>query len=270
MSKIKQAIKRTIPPIIIDLFKKPTKYGFFGDYTDWKKAVADSSGYDSPVIFDKVKDSAMKVKRGLAASERDGVAFDTKQTSWPVVAMLLLSTSNNDNCLNVLDFGGSLGSGYFQNIEFIKHLRELYWVIVEQNNIYEYGKQNFENEHLSFYKSLEEALKNTKTQVFLSGSSIQYMEKPYELLEEVARSGFEMIIFDRTPFFNGKEALTVQKVPPRIYNASYPAWILGIDKFKEFFEKNDYGITAECEQGTMAYNGKEGAVVLKHITFSKK
>ncbi len=270
MNKIKQIIKNIAPLIVVELFKKPTRYGFFGDYIDWKDAVNNSSGYDSPVIFDKVKNSAMKVKQGLAASERDGVAFDTKQSSWPVVAMLLLSSSLNDNHLNVLDFGGSLGSSYFQNIEFIKHLKELHWAIVEQNNIYEYGKQNFEDGKLSFYKSLEDALNKTKPQVILFGSSIQYIEKPYELLEKVARNDFEMIAFDRTPFFNGKEALTVQKVPPRIYDASYPAWILDIDKFKEFFKKNGYDIVAEFEQGKMPYNGKEGLIVLKHLTFKKK
>ena len=270
MSKIKQIIKKITPPIVVDLFKKPTKYGFFGDYTDWEKAVADSSGYDSPVIFEKVKTSAMKVKQGLVAFERDGVTFDTKQTSWPVATMLLLSASYNDNNLNVLDFGGSLGSSYFQNIEFIKHLRELHWAIVEQKNIYEYGKQYFEDEHLSFYKSLEEALNKVKPQVFLAGSAIQYIEKPYELLGQIIGNDFESIIFDRTLFFNGKEVLTVQKVPPRIYDASYPAWILDIDKFKEFFKKNGYGIIAECDYGTMAHDSKENAVFLKHITFSKK
>lgn len=270
MNKIKQIVKELTPPIILRLFKKPTEYGFFGDYTDWERAAADSSGYDSPAIFEKVKTAAMKVKWGLAVFERDGIAFDTKQFSWPITTMILLSASRNDNCLNILDFGGSLGSSYFQNIEFIKHLRELRWAIVEQNNVYKYGKQNFENEHLSFYKSLEEALNKTKPKVFLFGSSIQYIEKPYELFEKVIESGSEMVIFDRTPFFNGKEARTVQKVPPRIYDASYPAWILDVNKFKNFFKKNSYDIVAECEQGKMPYNGKADMVILKHLTFKKK
>ena len=138
MIYIKQVLKRIAPPAIADLFKRSAKYGFFGDYSDWEKAVTDSSGYDSPVIFEKVKDSAMKVKRGLAVSERDGMTFDTKQLSWIVIAMLLSSAARNDNSLNVLDFGGSLGSMYFQNIEFLKHLKRLRWAIVEQKILYNY------------------------------------------------------------------------------------------------------------------------------------
>lgn len=270
MDKIKKNIRKIVPPIVISLFKKKNKYGFWGNHDNWEKAVKDSNGYDSPIIFEKIKNSALKVKEGSAVAERDGITFDTKQYSWPVIAMLLLSASRNDNDLDILDFGGSLGSSYFQNIEFLKYIKKLNWTIVEQKNIYDYGKRYFENDKLSFHESLEEALKKIKPQTFLAGSSIQYIEKPYELLEKVIKNKFELIIFDRTPFFNDKEVIAVQKVSPRIYDSSYPAWVFNINKFTEFFKDNEYGIIAECEQGKMSYNGKEDIITLKHLTFIKK
>ncbi len=268
--KIKGVLKNILPPIIINVWKKPTEYGFFGNYASWKEALADSDGYDSPIIFEKVKEAARKVKGGLAVSERDGVTFDTKKYSWPVVATLLWSASRHENNLNVLDFGGAFGSVYFQNIEFFKYLKNLRWVIVEQKKLSEHGRQYFQNEQLLFRDSLEEGLREIRPQVFLASSAIQYIENPYELLTKVVSSRFESVVFDRTPLWDENDCLTIQKVSPRIYDASYSAWILNSTKLKEFFERNGYSTIVEYNQDTMSYNGTENLVPLRHFTFSKK
>ena len=146
------------------------------------------------------------------------------------------SLRREGNRLNLIDFGGSLGSSYFQNRKLLSHLHELRWNIVEQNKFVDCGKQYFEDEHLRFYHDIDECLKEQHADMILLSSVIQYLEKPYDLLDEVVRKGFKYIIIDRTPVLEqGADRLTVQKVTPEIYAASYPAWFFNRAKFLGFF-----------------------------------
>ena len=143
----------------------------------------------------------------------------------------------NDGKLSVLDFGGSLGSSYYQCKDFLGDIKKLRWSIVEQPNFVECGKQYFENEQLRFYEDIENCLKYEKPDVILLSSVIQYLEKPYDLIEYIIDSTFEYILVDITAFFkkNVCELITLQKVTPIIYNCSYPAWILNSENFLSYF-----------------------------------
>jgi putative methyltransferase (TIGR04325 family) len=210
-------------------FTVPT---FSGNYGTWEEASKSSSGYNSQVILDKVFDASLKVKNGSAIYERDSVVFDKIEYSWPVLAALLWIASQN-NKLNIVDFGGSFGSSYYQNRYFLAHLKEIRWNIVEQPNFVELGRKEFKNEHLSFYSDLSACYKSEHPEVILCSSVIQYLERPYDFIDKVGSLGFKYIIIDRTPFIlQGEDRITVQKVPPAIYDASMPCWLLNLDKFK--------------------------------------
>lgn len=190
----------------------------------------------------------MKVKTGQAVYERDSVLFDTIQYSWPLLAGLLRAASENQNHLNVLDFGGSLGSSYFQSRLFLSHLRNLQWSIVEQKHFVECGKEYFEDERLRFYESIESCMAKEQPNVVVLSSVLPYLEKPYEILKSLFVLEIEYIIVDRTPFLLcGKgDWLTVQRIPPSIYVASYPAWIFDNEIFFGFF-KTKYKLIAEFD-----------------------
>lgn len=116
---LRQVIKKVTPPIFLDIFKrKISKYGFFGNFSTRKDAVNASTGYNSDEIIKKVKESLLKVKSGEAIYERDSVLFDKINYSWPLLAGLLWIASQKADRLNLIDFGGSLGSSYFQNRKF--------------------------------------------------------------------------------------------------------------------------------------------------------
>ena len=137
---------KCIPPIAGELLKHFTmRCGYFGNYSCWYKACQDSTGYDSNVILNKVRDALLKVKNGDAVYERDSVLFDEVQYSWPLMAGLLWIASCGNNCLNLIDFGGSLGSSYFQNRKFLGHLCEFYWNVVEQEKFVKCGRELFED-----------------------------------------------------------------------------------------------------------------------------
>jgi putative methyltransferase (TIGR04325 family) len=244
----KKIIKSFIPPFVFNLFKGKRKYGFFGNYKDWQSALKDSKGYDDPAILEKVKNSLLKVKNGEAVYERDSVLFDHIEYSWPILTSLLWIASKNNNRLNLIDFGGSLGSSYFQNINFLKHLSELKWNVIEQNNFLECGKKYFENDQLKFKNNIESCMTESRPQAILLSSVIEYIEKPYDILEEIVKNKIPYVIVDRTSFFkdtNLPDRITIQKVSPRIYDAVYPCWILNEEKFKKFMTNNGYSIKAE-------------------------
>jgi putative methyltransferase (TIGR04325 family) len=243
---IKNFIKNITPPIILKLVKGKSKYGFFGNYKTWQEVQADSKGYDDKEILEKVKNSLLKVKNGEAVYERDSVLFDEIQYSWPVLSSLLWVASQNDNRLNLIDFGGSLGSSYFQNIGFLKHFKELRWNIVEQKNFVECGKKYFENDKLKFYEKIDDCFKETKPNAILISSVIQYLEKPYDFLKKIANNGFEYVIFDRTTFLENNNRLTLQKISPRIYDSSYPAWFLNEKKFLDILLQH-YKLVADFD-----------------------
>jgi len=67
---------------------------------------------------------------------------------------------------------------------------------------------------------------------------LQYIPYPYALLETIIKNRFEHIIIDRTPFLQrGGDRIAVQKVPPEIYDASYPVWFFNLTNFLNLFSE---------------------------------
>src|SRR3990172_934262 len=237
-----------LPPVLFRLYRSLFgKTNYIDPFPTWRDARNSSSGYDSLEVIQKTAESARKVRDGDVAYERDSVLFDKIQYSWPLLAGLLWIATQKENRLNLVDFGGSLGSTYYQNRSFLSHLKEMRWSIVEQKIFAECGKREFENEHLKFYDDLDECFREQRPNAILFSSVLQYLEKPYAVLDKVQSLGFEFILIDRTPFLEkGGDRITVQKVPPEIYPASYPCWFLSHEKFLDAMNVH-YSLLAEFE-----------------------
>ncbi|WP_295437999.1 methyltransferase, TIGR04325 family [uncultured Thiodictyon sp.] len=204
-----------------------------GNYTSWFAAQADSVGYDADVILERTRAALLKVKRGEAVYERDSVIFDEVQYAWPLLSGLLWVAAKRGGRLDVLDFGGSLGSTWFQNRAFLTGLRSVRWNVVEQSGYVQAGLREFADETLRFYPSVCACLAETRPDVVLLSSVLQYVEHPYDLLDELSHSTDADLIIDRTPFWGGAaDRLCVQQVPPEIYPASYPSWIFSDVHFR--------------------------------------
>ena len=222
-------IKEFVPPILLN-YLTGFFYGWKGDYSSWEEAKKKCSGYNSGHILSKVKESLLKVKKGEAAFERDSMIFDKVQYSFPLISALALAALQKNGKLNILDFGGSLGSSYYQNRDLLK-LQELNWCIVEQPHFVKEGLKTFEDDYLHFFYDINTCLEKYRPDVFLLASVLQYLEKPYSLLDEIIEKKIEYIIIDRTPVLSkGKDRITIQKVPKYIYEASYPSWLLNEEK----------------------------------------
>lgn len=269
---IKQFVKNwLLPPGLLGLISLKKGVRWSGTYASWEEALRVSTGYDSKVILDKVKDALLRVKNGEAVYERDSVLFDEIQYSWALLACLMWIAAQQRGYLNILDFGGSLGSTYFQNRKFLKALSGVQWNIVEQSHFVDVGKRHFEDSLLRFFYDIESCLNQVSPNTILFSSVIQYLEKPYELLKKVKGLKVKYILFDRTSLLiDGKDRLTVQTVPSQIYNADYPCWFFDKSRFYSFFE-DDYQLIADYDalEGEMKlHNGQ--AAIYKGMLFVRK
>ncbi|HNY12811.1 MAG TPA: methyltransferase, TIGR04325 family [Candidatus Wallbacteria bacterium] len=246
----RELIKEIIPPGIVKLYRlikyKTVSYGYVGDYSSWGAAKAASSGYDSDIILKKVKDALLAVKSGKAVYERDSVLFNKIEYAWPLLSMLLWIAAKSGNHLNIIDFGGSLGSTYFQNRVFLNHIDGFKWNIVEQKKFVECGIKYFQDENLKFYYDIKSCISIEKPSTILLSSVIEYIERPFLLLKSIIDEGFEYVIIDRTIFHDAPDRITVQRVPPDIYDASYPCWIFNRKKILDFFTAG-YELVADFE-----------------------
>jgi putative methyltransferase (TIGR04325 family) len=235
--KIKRIVKKVLPDYII----RPITgffYGWSGNYSSWEEAKQLSSGYDSKIILEKVSVSAGKVRDGLAVYERDSVIYTEVEYSYPVLSGLLWIAAQYRGRLNVLDFGGSLGSSYYQNKMFLDSVEDLNWCIVEQPAFVEEGKKYFSNDRLHFFNTNDDCFNTFEIDVILLSSVLQYLEEPYKLLDIFLIKQVKYIIIDRTSFIDGNDRITIQKVHPAIYKASYPCWFLNKRNLIAYIEKS--------------------------------
>lgn len=196
-----------------------------GDYKTWAMARSSSEGYDADVILQKVVEATRAVRDGQAVWERDTVLFHEPFCHEPLLAALRRVAEEAGGRLNVLDFGGALGSTWWQHREWLKDLADVRWSVVEQAAFVEAGRAEFEIGPLRFYQTINECVMAERPNVVLLSSVLPYLETPHALLTDVASRDIDYLIIDRNGFTNkGRDWLTVQHVSPSIYAASYPCW----------------------------------------------
>lgn len=256
-------LKASVPPGLVDLGNRILRQGVYysGNYSNWMSASEHATGYDSGLILERVRQASMQVKTGAAVFERDSVLFDHVQHSFPVLAGLLRVATENGNHLSVLDFGGSLGSSYFQCRDFLSVVDELQWSIVEQEAFVRCGQEHFATGQLQFFYTIGECLQHMRPDVALLSGVLQYLESPGPVIEELVETGIPCIIVDRTSFSDAPaDRITVQHVPPSIYPASYPCRIFSRQQFLALFQDR-YEVIAGfgSNDGGATVNGLEFA-----------
>jgi putative methyltransferase (TIGR04325 family) len=247
----KQYIKKLIRFKFLNFIVRPSKKigpqsEWLEEYDTWEQAAAQTSGYDANAILDKVKYAAEKVQNGESAYERDSVNFDKIQYAWPVLACLQKIAVSNNGHLSVIDFGGALGSSFYQTKAFLSCLSSFQWFIVEQKHFVDVGIDSFETKQLKFAYKIEDILESHRIHCLLLSGVLQVLPNPYAWIEQFLEFGFENILIDRTAFTDGKTKLKVQRVPDTIYKASYPHWFFNELEFLSRFALH-YDIIADFE-----------------------
>ena len=243
---MKQFFRRILPPLAYDALRwclrpearRPAREPvlFSGNFAGWREAQSASTGYNAPVILEKTKSAMLKIKQGEALFERDGLLLPSAETPLPLLAGLLRAATENNGRLHVLDFGGALGSSYFQCRQFLAPLPHVRWSVVEQPAHVACGAVDFADEHLQFFLDVSSAFKSGHPDVLLLSSVLQYLPEPTATLADLLAHRFKYVVVDRTLFHSGVgNRLTVQRVPEWIYPASYPAWFFSEPDFRSHF-----------------------------------
>jgi putative methyltransferase (TIGR04325 family) len=220
--------------------------GFHGDYASWQDARLASRGYDDAAILEMTRIASAAARDDESIFERDSVLLPKPERPFPLVACLLSVAMRNQGRLSVLDFGGSLGSTYFQVRPLLIGLDHLRWAVVEQPHYVAVGRREFTSNVLNFFDTPGEACAAGRPDLLLLASVLPYLADPHGRLDELLRLRIPAIVVDRTPFLRSdRDRLTVQVVPPEIYSASYPAWFFGETRFRSAFERAGYRAVEE-------------------------
>lgn len=240
--KIKALAKGLIPPLLWHVMRLAAgstsgRVRFTGDYASWAEAQAASTGYAAAEILESTRLAMHKVRSGQAVFERDSVLLARPEPPFPLIAGLLRAATVSGGRLSVLDFGGALGSSYYQCRPFLDGIKDLRWSVVEQPAHVACGQAEFSGGQLCFHATVEGCVATERPNVLLVSSVLQYLPAPYECLDALLADRFPHIIADRTAFLSAnRDRLTVQHVPKSIYLASYPAWFLSKERFLGKFD----------------------------------
>lgn len=219
----------------IDLSVTPYIEGNFPSYADALNAANQimPDGYAATNILERVANSIQKVRRGEAAFERDGVAFPNENYHFPILAALLY-VATRERRLTVLDFGGSLGSTYFQNRKLLDGL-PVNWNVVEQPHYVDYGKANIPE--VNFYYKISD-LSHKNINLAIASGSLIYVDDPFKYLTDLLGVHAKFFIVDRTYFnFEPKNRIVLQHVPESIYKAVFPNTLLNLAEFESLVTK---------------------------------
>jgi len=256
---MKKMAKMFIPPCFLYFYRylKSNRnfYGIMGNFSSWEDAEnylkAHGEGdYSKPEIAEQVLQSIQAVRRGKAVFERDGVLFDKADYNYPILATLfrtILRCRLDKDKVNVLDFGGSLGSTFFQNREYLSDLMPFEWHICEQPLFVEIGKE--EIPEIKFHKNIKDYVdEGYSCDILLLSGVIQYFDNPRQWLADLLEYPFKYVIIDRA-FFNTepKDRLGIQYVPPSIYDACYPVWLLNKEDICTQIKNAGYDLVDEWE-----------------------
>lgn len=249
---------------------QPERITFCGNFKTWDEAYAFCEGYSAPNILEKVLNSTLKVKSGEALFERDSVLFDKPQYPWQLLTSILFAASKSENKINVVDFGGSLGSSFFSCKRFIAHFDKINWTVVEQPHFVSTGLSYIADGPLTFQYNAQDAFSHNDSNLIILSAVLQYLENPHKVLESLLEKDWNYIVIDRTGLLvsTDDDTLTIQTVPSSIYAAKYPAWFFNEKRLLKHFEI-EYDLFSEWKSPDKPdAPGKH--VVFKGYLFSKK
>jgi putative methyltransferase (TIGR04325 family) len=248
----KDLLRPWIPPRISEFRGRSKRLRLDDAIESWDAAKRQSIGYQDPRIIRNVELAARRVLRGQAQFERDGVAFATADVNWPIATGLLLAAARNPGSLRVLDYGGSLGSQYFQCRGLLSALPHVNWTVVEQEALVSVGREMLTHPNLFFVEEHDHSVPWNASAVLFS-SVLQYLDDPLAPLCRSVEAGADVVVIDRTPISRIAESLpTIQISSMSFGTTTYPAWVLGETALQEVLLPNYAEVSSfSCPPGPM-------------------
>lgn len=253
-------VREWIPPTLVSeaVGLAGFRTRFSGNFKTWEEAADRPGGYDQASILRRVMLAAKAVADGDAVAERDGFLLPWVCPSFPLIASALSLALSNRGRVRILDFGGGLGSTYYQCREFLAPVTGLNWQIVEQPAFAACGRAEFANDVLQFYDDIDHALSSGEPDIAMVSGVLQCIPNPQLVLDRLISALPQYLLIDRTPFLNThRHVLTIQSVPRRLGGERYPAWLFCQEQLlAAVHRKYELLHSFEALDGVMSYRFK--------------
>lgn len=179
-----------------------------GDYPDWRSAAAASAPYATDLeTYARLADA---IRAGRASSSR---------TLSPLLAAILLSGSS----ARILDFGGGLAHLYFEVVRLAPRSITS-WNIVDLPDVVALGNHRFADGKLRFFGTLAESAADGAPDIVLLSHTLQYLERPFELLRQLMELGPSCVVLLELPIA-ARERFVIQHLLAELGGGSRPARI---------------------------------------------
>jgi len=239
--QLKSSLKKVLPPFFLEagksLFGIVPDLRFEGNFENWESAAAVCSGYSAQNIIAKVLSSTEFVLANPEFVERDGVVLEKSHPPFHLL-WVLEKVLREFGELNVLDFGGALGSHYRQVRQYLPDAAKVNWVVVEQESYVKIGRR-FETNELKFTASIQDCISTGyQPNIIVLSGVLQYLSKMSFHILQIGELSAKYLFIDRTPMLESDgTAFVIQRVPESIYKAMYPAILQGKQQYRELLHK---------------------------------
>jgi putative methyltransferase (TIGR04325 family) len=199
-------------------------WGFFGNYKTFAEALSDSTGY-------RTEEITRRAAGRLEAQKRDALTNHLDPRSQQILAALAVVLSHNPGqTLRVIDFGGGTGHYYYLMRRYLDHLS---WAVLETPEMAA-ACGAFANAQLSFHSSTDTL--TGEYDIVIMSSVLNFVEEPLATFRKLSERALFCLI-NRLPLIpSERDRLTIQRVPPSIYRASYPFWFFSENLFLRAIE----------------------------------
>lgn len=249
---LKKFLKKTFLKKLIKYVSRKFQYNSFkGNFKNFNQINLNLTKYDSNKIIKKVFTAYKISSKKSYLIDRDGDVLIKKNQNFQLLESLSKNLKKPKlNC--VIDYGGSLANFYRNNSNYLKKFN-LIWVVIDNEKICNIGKEQIKNKNIFFFKNLKLAnqylmQRNVKVDIFLFGSSIQYLKNFEKILSNIRSQGVKKIFIDRQPVLRIKRTrYVIQNTPFWSGNFSYAVKLYNYQHLINLFIKYDFFLVKKFE-----------------------
>lgn len=179
---------------------------YFPDFESARKLISDAS-YEDPELCKMIAAKTRIYQEKLNTSPYDLNAPQSFLLS--VIQKILLE--KKESALNIVDLGGACGAHYFEIKRLIPARIKLNWFIIETEEMVRAAHEiEKANEGLYFRSDLKQL--DIKPHLIHSSSTLQYIGKPYSMIEQLKSMETEYLFFNRMMFnLSETDLITIQQ-----------------------------------------------------------
>lgn len=203
---------------------------FEGPFRSWEEAQSSAKGYGLDEIAERVLNSVIQARSDSFNFERDGLVLPGNGQDGALIAALNLARASSGTPIQVLDFGGGLGSTFWSHREIVEEIGLVKWTVIEQDSFLRVSRKLPSIPKLYFEAGDSIPSEHSPNLVIL-GSVLQYLESPEKVLSSLLGLRPQVLFLGRHPVSNARERIPlVQHVPRRINESDYPMWLFPKDE----------------------------------------